>query len=40
MGNVNLWAVLAAAVSAFLLGGLWYSPLQFTLYGLVFGLWH
>ena len=29
MGNVNLWAVLAAAVSAFMLGGLWYSPLLF-----------
>jgi hypothetical protein len=26
---MNLWAVLAAAVSAFLLGGLWYSPLLF-----------
>lgn len=24
--NVNWWAVLAAAVSTFMLGGLWYSP--------------
>jgi len=29
MSDVNLWAVLAAAVSAFLLGGLWYSPIVF-----------
>ena len=29
MDRVNLWAVLVAAVSAFLLGGLWYSPLLF-----------
>jgi hypothetical protein len=29
MGNVNVWVVLAAAVSAFLLGGLWYSPIMF-----------
>lgn len=29
MNDINLWAVLAAAVSAFLLGGLWYSPLMF-----------
>jgi len=29
MGAVNIWAVLVAAVSAFLLGGLWYSPLLF-----------
>lgn len=27
--NINLWAVLAAAVSAFVLRGLWYSPLLF-----------
>lgn len=27
--NINIWAVLAAAVSAFLLGGAWYSPLLF-----------
>ena len=27
--NINLWAVVAAAVSAFLLGGAWYSPLLF-----------
>lgn len=26
---INIWAVLAAAVSAFLLGGLWYSPVLF-----------
>jgi Protein of unknown function (DUF1761) len=29
MGDVNLLAVFAAAVSAFLLGGLWYSPIAF-----------
>ncbi|MEO8672663.1 MAG: DUF1761 domain-containing protein [Tahibacter sp.] len=29
MPEVNLWAVLAAAVSGFVLGGLWYSPLLF-----------
>jgi len=29
MAGINLWAVLAAAASAFLLGGLWYSPLVF-----------
>ena len=29
MSDVNLWAALAAAASAFLLGGLWYSPLLF-----------
>lgn len=27
MQNINLWAVLAAAASSFLLGGLWYGPL-------------
>ncbi len=27
--NVNVFAVLAAAVSTFVLGGLWYSPLLF-----------
>lgn len=27
MAGINLWAVLAAAASAFLLGGLWYGPL-------------
>jgi len=26
---MNYWAVLAAALSAFLLGGLWYSPVLF-----------
>jgi hypothetical protein len=29
MGDINLWAVVAAAVSAFILGGLWYSPVLF-----------
>ena len=24
--TLNIWAVIAAAVSAFLIGGLWYSP--------------
>ncbi|KAF1694914.1 DUF1761 domain-containing protein [Pseudoxanthomonas koreensis] len=27
MADLNLWAVLAAALSAFLLGGIWYGPL-------------
>jgi hypothetical protein len=27
--GLNLWAVLAAAVSAFVLGGLWYAPFLF-----------
>ena len=27
--EVNIWAVIAAAVSSFLLGGLWYSPVLF-----------
>ena len=27
--SINLWAVLAAAVSSFVLGGLWYSPMLF-----------
>jgi hypothetical protein len=27
--TLNFWAILAAAVSAFLLGGLWYSPVLF-----------
>jgi hypothetical protein len=26
MQTLNLWAILVAAVSAFLVGGLWYSP--------------
>ena len=26
---MNVWAVLLAAVSSFLLGGLWYSPVMF-----------
>ena len=29
MQNLNIWAILAAALSAFLLGGLWYSPILF-----------
>jgi hypothetical protein len=29
MPEINLWAVLAAAASSFLLGGLWYSPALF-----------
>ena len=27
--SVNIWAVVLAAVSSFLLGGLWYSPILF-----------
>ena len=27
--TLNIWAVIAAAVSAFLIGGLWYSPVLF-----------
>ena len=27
MGDLNVWAILAAAVSSFLLGGVWYGPL-------------
>jgi hypothetical protein len=27
LNTLNIWAVVAAAVSAFLIGGLWYSPL-------------
>jgi hypothetical protein len=29
LSAVNFWAVLAAAVSAFVAGGLWYSPVLF-----------
>ena len=29
MSGINFWAVIAAAVSAFVLGGAWYSPLLF-----------
>jgi hypothetical protein len=29
MGGVNIWAVLVAAASSFLLGGLWYSKALF-----------
>lgn len=27
MGDLNIWAILVAAASSFLLGGLWYGPL-------------
>ncbi|HLJ49031.1 MAG TPA: DUF1761 domain-containing protein [Bryobacteraceae bacterium] len=27
MQNLNFWAILAAAAAAFVIGGLWYSPL-------------
>ena len=29
MPDINIWAVLVAAASSFLLGGLWYSPMVF-----------
>jgi Protein of unknown function (DUF1761) len=29
MGNINIWAVLVAAIASFVVGGLWYSPLLF-----------
>lgn len=29
MPDINLWAVLVAAASSFVLGGLWYSPVVF-----------
>jgi len=29
LSTLNLWAILAAAISAFVLGGLWYSPVLF-----------
>jgi hypothetical protein len=29
MDQLNIWAVLVAAVSTFLIGGLWYSPAAF-----------
>lgn len=29
MSTLNVWAILAATVSAFVLGGLWYSPMLF-----------
>ena len=29
LANLNIWAILVAALSAFLLGGLWYTPLMF-----------
>lgn len=28
-GSINVWAVLAAAVANFIIGGLWYSPALF-----------
>jgi len=27
--SINIWAVLVAAISSFVLGGLWYSPMLF-----------
>ncbi|MDF2690229.1 MAG: hypothetical protein K0S29_84 [Gammaproteobacteria bacterium] len=29
MGIINIWAVIASTVAAFILGGLWYSPILF-----------
>ncbi len=29
LNHLNLWAILAATVAAFMLGGLWYSPALF-----------
>lgn len=29
LSNINIWAVLVAGLSAFVLGGIWYSPLLF-----------
>ncbi|MDR3632734.1 MAG: DUF1761 domain-containing protein [Isosphaeraceae bacterium] len=29
MGGINVWAVIAAALSSFVLGGFWYSPAMF-----------
>ena len=29
LAQLNIWAILAATVSAFLVGGLWYSPAMF-----------
>jgi len=29
MPDINFWAVLVAAISSFMLGGLWYSPVAF-----------
>ena len=29
LAQLNIWAILAATVSAFLVGGLWYSPVLF-----------
>ena len=30
LSSLNYWAILVAAVSTFLIGGLWYSPMMFT----------
>jgi len=37
--DVNFWAVIVAAASSFLLGGLWYWG-QFILFRLILGAWH
>jgi hypothetical protein len=29
MNNINIWAILLAAAFAFVLGGIWYSPMLF-----------
>lgn len=29
MGNLNVWAILTAAIVTFVIGGLWYSPALF-----------
>lgn len=29
MNEINVWAILAAAVACFLVGGVWYSPILF-----------
>jgi hypothetical protein len=35
--TLNIWAILAATVAAFVLGGIWYSPLnQAKIFGLAF----
>jgi hypothetical protein len=38
MPQINWLAVLVAALSSFLLGGLWYSRLL-AIYGAILGLW-
>ena len=40
MGDINILAVVVAGASSSLLGGLWYSPALFLLYGLILGAWH